>query len=119
MKNIKTIVGVMFTGAIVGLSAPANAAQQFVESKTSADLIGGGPDSVITTVNYGVQGDNIEATIGTGYASAGDELVIRSEVRYYRYLGDNITLEAELETIYGTSSDNLGVSPELRVRKYF
>ena len=114
--NLKTIVGVI---AFISLApSQAIAGTNFIESHTSADLVGNGPDSVVTTVNYGVQGSNLEATIGAGYASGDDELVIRSEVRYYQYIGNDMTIEGELEALYGTSSDGLSISPELRVRKY-
>lgn len=105
-------------GALISTVAPASAGT-FVESNTSAALRGGSEDSVITTVNYGMYGDNMEGSIGVGYASDNDEAVIRAEYRAYTTLTDSITIEGQVEALYGTSSDNLEVRPELRLRHYF
>ena len=107
--------------AIAGLFASAGAASAgtFVESHTSAALRGSAEDSVITTVNYGIYGSQMEGSIGIGYASDNDEAVFRGEYRIYKSVAKDITLEGEVEALYGTSSDNLEVRPELRVRKYF
>lgn len=113
MKNI------LIASAILLGTAGSASAQSFVESYTSADLVGGGEDGVITTVNYGIQGDSLEGSIGAGYGSDGDQLVIRAEGRVYKYLGNDVTLEGELETLYGTGTDVIVVKPQLRVRKYW
>ena len=105
-------------GSLLLASAPANAGT-FVESHTSAALRGSNGDSVITTVNYGIYGSQMEGSIGVGYGSDDDEAVIRGEYRIYKSVAKDITLEGEVEALYGTSSDNLEVRPELRVRKYF
>ena len=107
--------------AIAGILASASAASAgtFVESNTSAALRGNAEDSVITTINYGIYGSQMEGSIGVGYASDNDEAVIRGEYRIYKSVAKDITLEGEVEALYGTSSDNLEVRPELRLRKYF
>ena len=107
--------------AIAGLFASAGAASAgtFVESHTSAALRGSADDSIITTINYGIYGDGMEGSLGVGYGSDGDEAVLRGEYRIYRGLTSTITLEGEVEALYGTSSDNLELRPEIRVRKYF
>lgn len=105
-------------GAVIISVAPASAGT-FVESNTSAALRGGAEDSVITTVNYGMYGANMEGSIGVGYASDNDEAVIRGEYRAYTMISDSISIEGEVEALYGTSSDNLEVRPELRLRHYF
>lgn len=115
-------LGAGFIGGILGslvLAATPASAGTFVESNTSAALRGSAGDSVITTVNYGVYGNKMEGSLGVGYASDNDEAVIRGEYRVYTTLSKDITLEGEVEALYGTSSDNLEVRPELRLRKYF
>lgn len=120
MKNPNILVSTALILASVVLGASqASANSKFIESHTSADLVGSGSDLVVTTINVGLRGQDMEGSIGAGYGSDGDQLVIRAEGRVYQYLGDGFTAEGELEALYGTSTDTIVIQPELRLRYYF
>ena len=100
----------------VGFAGSASAST-FIESKTNAQLNGPGDDEVMSIISIGTQSDELEASFGVGYGD--DQAVANLEVRGYKYLGSNMTLEAEVNALYLTESDKMILSPELRVRKYF
>ena len=98
----------------------ANAGMTFVESYTDATL-GDGDDTVLTVVGVGyAPSSNLEGVIGVGYDEASDAVALRGQVRYYKYLGNNFTLEGGIEGVYYTrDNDEFEVRPELRIRRYF
>ena len=115
MKNL------LLASIVSLLVSPAALAENFVESRTSADLTNG-QDSIQSTLSVGTRSDNLEASFGVGYLEAGGENsqpLARLEVRSYHYLGNNITLEGEVDVLYLTEDDRINITPEVRVRKYF
>ena len=98
-------------------TAGAASADTFIESKTNAQLNGPGEDSIMSIISVGTRGQDLEASFGVGYGD--DQAVANLEVRAYKYIGSNMTVEAEVNTMYLTEDDKMILSPELRIRKYF
>lgn len=61
----------------------------------------------------------MEGVLGVGYNSDGDEALIRGDYRVFKGLTENITVEGRVEALYGVSSSDFEVRPELRLRRYF
>lgn len=118
--NLRTLaIAVIATSAALLSGNAASAGEYFVESDTSAALVGGGDDSVLTVVRAGVQEGNLSYAVGAGYNSNGDEAVVNGLVEYTTRIANKTYVGVEVEANYGLDSDELSVAPELRIRRYF